>query len=149
MAALAVIMQQRAKGFEKYGTHIEGARLPLAMWLRHAQEEVADASQYLAALDIVLGGMIQKLMRLRDLLEREDQKVLLDNIIVNMLVVPGKAQPPEGTEVQRFGDGTMNIRVNGGIERRATQDGLPILRPDERLHQYSPDHMEITHEHIG
>lgn len=46
--ATVVMVQQRAKGIAKYGVTIEGSGLSAEELVRHAQEEAADASVYLA-----------------------------------------------------------------------------------------------------
>lgn len=46
--ATVVMVQQRAKGVAKYGVTIEDSGLSAEELVRHAQEEVADASVYLA-----------------------------------------------------------------------------------------------------
>lgn len=47
-AAYEVMLQQREKGIAKYGVSIEDANLSVEELIRHAQEEAADASVYLA-----------------------------------------------------------------------------------------------------
>lgn len=46
--ATVVMVQQRAKGIAKYGVTIEDSGLSVEELVRHAQEEAADASVYLA-----------------------------------------------------------------------------------------------------
>lgn len=46
--ATVVMVQQRAKGIAKYGVTIEESGLSVEELVRHAQEEAADASVYLA-----------------------------------------------------------------------------------------------------
>lgn len=43
----ALIDQQQAKGYAKYGTTVDDANLTKLEWLRHAQEEICDLLIYL------------------------------------------------------------------------------------------------------
>lgn len=67
--ALQVMIEQQTKGVTKYGVSIEDAGLDAAALVRHAQEEAADLSVYLAQLATVLGER-QQSDAMRDKYER-------------------------------------------------------------------------------
>lgn len=139
-AAIRVMEDQREKGIAKYGVPVEKANLPASSWLRHLQEEIADAAVYATKLDNVLSIVAQGVRMVLENLEYnpnvdQDSITILKEIDATLVAQQSsKQQELDLQETRYFDDGTMLILVNGKAERRKHDDKkLPVLNDGEYL----------------
>lgn len=95
--AVNLMVAQRDKGIKKYGKPVEDAHeISIGGWLRHLQEEIADAAVYAAQLDAKLGIFNAGLRQLQDLIDTRNTEALQLcrdlQVLLTAQAVPNPAQ---------------------------------------------------------
>jgi hypothetical protein len=121
-SSVEMMLEQRLKGLHKYPTALEDAQLSASELLRHAREEMADGSVYLAQLQEQFGhelirnyerGMHDLLMVLKDhghIVDLEGAECVLTTVLSGQYLPPFRCYAAPA-ELARFSNGNNLLTV--------------------------------------